>query len=1101
MTDESRAQRLEELFGLAIEMPRNQRAAFLTSLGEEDRRFRTELESLLRYHERGERFLETPAPGLGAIQTLVRGELEPREEGLPSSIGPYRVLRLLGTGGMSRVYLAERIGGEDSRRVAIKVIRPGVNTSAVAARFLREGQALSALDHPHIARLYHVGTTHDGLPYLVMEYIDGEPLAVYCDRRALDTARRLEIFLAVCTAVEYAHRMLILHRDLKSSNILVTEEGTPKLLDFGIAKILDTGTSLEDATVTASSQMFFTPEYASPEQVRNERVSTATDVYSLGVVLYEQLTGRRPYRLTERSRRDIERLVCEVDPPRPSEVVAQAPGRPERLLGSRLGVPPRSETQQDRRENVRRRLRGDVDNIVMMALRKEPKRRYPSVEALADDLRRHLAGLPVVARKDTTLYRSLKFARRHKAGVAVLTLILALLVGATSVAVREAWILRQREVVLRGQGLLDELHAGSILGAGGREQIRQIIEGKAEFFAESFRGQSRELASFSESVASVSEKFNLWDLAVRWRDRVWRTSREDAGADSDSESARLLLARAMRRAGLVAEAEEVLGAAWTAPPDRAREELRPHVARERALILWSRAESGESLRWFEESHELYRTAGVGHESREVFVDFLIDFAGVVEALGEPDRAERLLREAESLARSAVGEETFLSAAVRHRLGMLLRWSPRFREGHLLVREALAVLRARLSREDPRLAACLSDMVGWCLWMDVRIHDSPAAALWREAIQMKRQLFGEDSLEVGHSLVGLCWVVNAIEASTVAAAAAAIFRKRIPSGHPLLIEPLAHLGRVLTEGEQPDLLAGEKVLREALEIARTHLRPNNWKTGVTEGYLGLNLLLQQRFEEAEPFVLESLEILERMLGPEHRETGEAIVRARRLYEGWGHPDRTKLYEERLRAGRWRWPFGQVYRDDDGTAEGAVWLDFEDDLAEKAIELPADISRLAAARLWVFAQPFNHIGAEYEDCVDHAIVVNGDEHQAVRFSIPSVFILPDAFQWVFFDIPLSSLMPGRNVFSFREMHGDDWKVARPWEFNNMRIGIDQQHDQDRSWWFGGPSRCCDEIAQAARAAPKPLLLTSPLIVGHRSRGYGECAGELMVFIELH
>jgi non-specific serine/threonine protein kinase/serine/threonine-protein kinase len=344
-------------------------------------------------------------------------------------LGPYRVLHEIGRGGMGTVYLAVRSDDAFRKRVAVKVLKRGMDSDAIVGRFRHERQILAGLEHPYIAGLLDGGTTADGRPYFVMEYVEGQPIDAYCDLHALDTTGRLELFRKVCAAVQYAHQNLIVHRDLKPANVLVTADGTPKLLDFGIAKLLDPDLASASAPTVAGSQMM-TPEYASPEQVRGEPVSTASDVYSLGVVLYELLTGRRPYRLTSRAPAEIARVVCHSEPVRPSTAVtgpAAAPSgdsRGESAPPSRATGPVSSGG-----ERLRRRLAGDLDNIILKALSKDAGRRYASVDLFAEDVRRHLAGLPVTARKDTFGYRASKFVARNRPAVVASAFVLVALVA------------------------------------------------------------------------------------------------------------------------------------------------------------------------------------------------------------------------------------------------------------------------------------------------------------------------------------------------------------------------------------------------------------------------------------------------------------------------------------------------------------------------------------------------------------------------------------------------------------------------------------------------------------------------------------------------
>ena len=335
------------------------------------------------------------------------------------TIGPYSIESCIGHGGMGAVYLARRADRAFERRVALKMVRRDMNSEVVVRRFEHERQILASLDHPHVARLYDGGTTPEGLPYFVMEYVEGEPITDYCKRHRLDIRARLAMFRTVCGAVQYAHQRLVVHRDLKPGNILVGADGQPKLLDFGIAKLLAGAGVHESAGATLVSAL--TPDYASPEQVRGHTVTTATDVYSLGVVLYELLAGRRPFDVRAGSLEDIVRTVCETDPVPPS---AASNGTAD---GLDRPCPPHD-------------LRGDLDTIVLRALRKEPDRRYRSAQELSDDIGRFLEGKAVVARGDALAYRATRFVSRHWTAVLFAVVLLASLVGGLVLVVREKQI-------------------------------------------------------------------------------------------------------------------------------------------------------------------------------------------------------------------------------------------------------------------------------------------------------------------------------------------------------------------------------------------------------------------------------------------------------------------------------------------------------------------------------------------------------------------------------------------------------------------------------------------------------------------------------------
>ncbi|HLL73116.1 MAG TPA: tetratricopeptide repeat protein [Pyrinomonadaceae bacterium] len=406
MTPE-RWKQVEEVFQAALDLPRDERPRFIAETCAADAALRGQVEALVAQYEEAGDFIEEPAfvlnnfnPGSVPFRTTAPSSFED-DPMAGARIGAYKIVREIGRGGMGAVYLAVRADSAYQKRVAIKLVKRGMDTDFILRRFRNERQILASLDHTNIARLLDGGTTETGLPYFVMEYIEGQPLYRYCDGEKLTIPERLRLFAQICNAVAYAHQNLVVHRDIKPSNIIICSDGTPKLLDFGIAKLLNPELSPDTITPTATAMRLMTPEYASPEQVRGEQASPASDIYSLGVLLYELLTGHRPYSFPSRSPHEIARVICEEEPEHPSRAVT----RSEDVLPLDGSQPPADATTLEfvckmrggTVESVRRELAGDLDNITLKALKKEPGRRYASVERLRDDLLRHLEGRPVSA--------------------------------------------------------------------------------------------------------------------------------------------------------------------------------------------------------------------------------------------------------------------------------------------------------------------------------------------------------------------------------------------------------------------------------------------------------------------------------------------------------------------------------------------------------------------------------------------------------------------------------------------------------------------------------------------------------------------------------
>lgn len=484
------------LFSELLALSEEERHSRLQALRVEAPEMAAEIESLLLAQASAGGFLEQMDADK-ATELLKADEMAD----LPVCAGPFRLRYEIGRGGLGVVYLGERVAGDFDQKVAVKLIKRGMDSDRILQRFHHERRILASLEHPNIARMIDGGALDDGRPWFAMEFIEGQPISDWCAQRCLSIVDRLKLFEEVCRVVQYAHSQLIVHRDLKPANILVTDNGSIRLLDFGIAKLIDES-SVDDLALTLAGSAAMTPAYAAPEQIRGESVSVATDVYALGLVLYELLAGQQPFVNQSSSSASLSQAICETTPPMPSIVVS---GRDAADATQIYGASPRQ---------VCRALRGDLDTIVLKAMAKEPERRYGSAEALAADIRRHLEGLPIKARPESLVYRGRKFASRHRAGLAVTVVVLVALLAALAAALWQAEQARTQAMLAKAQTARAEQQAlraestkNFLVSGFGRINVNYLPEGAnyslADFIIATEARLDTELADAPESRAEL----------------------------------------------------------------------------------------------------------------------------------------------------------------------------------------------------------------------------------------------------------------------------------------------------------------------------------------------------------------------------------------------------------------------------------------------------------------------------------------------------------------------------------------------------------------------------------------------------------------------
>ncbi|MFQ5748778.1 MAG: tetratricopeptide repeat protein [Planctomycetota bacterium] len=915
-----RWERVKELFAEAQERDPGERSAFLLSACGEDAALRKEVESLLAAYDQAPTFLEAPA----AENFSDPGEADredPARAFVGRTVGAWRLERLLASGGMGAVFLASRADHAFEKQVAVKFLRGGFDSGEVRQRFLTERQTLASLNHPNIASLLDGGTTPDGQPFLVMEFVEGLPLDRYCDEHRLGTRPRLEIFRSVCSAVQYAHQKLIIHRDLKPANILVTPDGIPKLLDFGIAKILDPEFAGPVAGATLGPLSWMTPEYASPEQVRGEAVSTATDVYSLGVILYQLLTGHRPYRFKNRSRTEIERVVANETPLRPSTVVVRSQEETTRDGTVRATRTPESISRARGQQpfQLRAHLSGDLDAIVLQALRKEPERRYASVRDFSEDLRRYLEGLPVTARPDTMAYRSSRFIRRHKLGVGAATLVFLSLIGGILATARQARIAadeaararqeaqtarRTVEFMLKGYEVADPFE-----NPGETVTARELLEQQAAQI-----DKDEELAKEPEVRARLMEGIGRAFLGLHLDKRgvallaKARDLMEEAPGENELSLADTLhwLGIGLRRMGdhpgSLAAHEQALAIRTRLLGPDALDTLASRNAR--ALTLYQSGHLEEAQKEYQAllDRETTLLDDMPSEDKRVsqvhekIAMTLNNLGGIAFASGDTVEAEDAIRKALAIQKSVYGPEHPKVATNLNNLGMIQQAAGDLDGAEKSHREALEMRRKLLGPDHPHVAGSLNNLAG--VLYD-KGETEEAGRLYEQALEIVRLRLGEDHPTVLQLETNLATVLENEDrfdrAETLLRSVLEKQRRRLSPGDPALAELLDLLGELLLD-EREDPRNAEPLLRESLGIYREADPPDDWSVARMEVLLGSSLARLHRFEEAERLLLSGHQTL-KSLEPESEES--VTVSARRLaklYDAWGRPRDAERYRK-------------------------------------------------------------------------------------------------------------------------------------------------------------------------------------------------------------
>ncbi len=831
----------------------------------------------------------------GVTETVSRRlDLGRQREATPKSIGPYKILEPLGEGGMGVVYLAEQTE-PIRRRVALKVIKLGMDTKRVIARFETERQALAVMDHPGVAKVFDAGTTDEGRPFFAMEHVPGIPITEHCDRHKLNIEERLHLFTHLCEAVQHAHQKGVIHRDIKPTNILVSVKdelphpplgkggpgGVPKVIDFGVAKAISQPLT-ERTLFTEQGQLIGTPAYMSPEQAEMtaQDIDTRTDIYSLGVLLYELLTGEPPLNpksLHEAAFERVLHMIREFEPPKPSTKLSGLMGADDDTSMA---------TARDRRTTpgtLTAHLRGDLDWITMKAMEKDRTRRYATATDFAADLHRHLNHEPVLACPPGTAYRVKKFVRRNRGFVtAAAVVFVVLLLGIAGTTWQAVVATRQRDRAVRAEQqqsrereraeaarndsdavvkfLSDMLAAVQPEEHGRNVTVRQILDEAAQTIGEKFRDKPLIEARLRQTIGVTYVALGVYDDAELHAGAAARIFRHELGPRHDDTLVSTHnLAVTLQRQG------KFSGAA-------------------------------ESLR---KTYEIQRRVlGEEHPRTLNSMNYL---TVALREQGKYAEAEKLYRKTLEIQRRRLGEEHADTLTSRHNLASALFGQGKYAEAETLDRKTLEIMRRVLGEEHPNT---LYPMGNLAVTLDAQGRYAEAERLYRDTLEIRRRVLGEEHPETLRSMSNLAQALGDLgkltEAETSLRQTVAIMRRVLGNEHPLLVDALVGLAEVLLRKGEPEDARG--LVLEALTIRQAALREDHSDLAIARSVLGECLAALGRYDEAESLVPESYDRLKAAQGESGVEAIKALKRIVKLYEAWDVAEPGKGYAEK--AAKWR-----------------------------------------------------------------------------------------------------------------------------------------------------------------------------------------------------
>ncbi len=847
---------IKSIFEKALELSQKEREEYFKNLSEKEKIYIDEVKSLISHYETPDDFLEI-ASNSSEIFSFDKNQPHPL---IGKHIGSYLIEEEAGYGGMGIVFIGKRDDKEFEQKVAIKILKQGLSTKYLVKRFETERQILANLQHPNIAKLFDGGKTKEGLPYLIMEFIEGTAITDYCYENNLSINEKLKLFITVCSAVQYAHQNLIIHRDIKPGNILVNKEGLPKLLDFGIAKLLDENVEFENSNITQTKMWNLTPEYASPEQIKGENITTSSDIYSLGVLLYQLLSGYQPYRFLSNSPVAISKAIENDKIIKPSEFIKKTlSDKKTNFLSEKIS------TDLNEAAGKIKSLKGDLDNIVLKGMHKDFKQRYTSVQEFMDDITRYLKGLPVSAREDTVAYRLSKFVKRHKIGVSLF------IIGNILAFVSIAAI----------------IHQGNIAA---KERDKAKVENKKYEKVNSF------LQKMLSSVdpAKIGRDVKVYDVL----EKAAKDVETELKNQPEIETAiRSTLGNTYVNLGEYDKAKPFLDKALeinTSLYGKASKETATSIHDLALYFDWiGEYKTADSL--YGESINIFRK--VLKEPTKIFADALNNHAIIKMNLSQNKKAEKLYLEAIKNSIKTYGEKDRNTAVMMNNIAINYMDVGRLDDAEKYYKKSLKIILEVLGANRPEAGSAYNNMAR--LYMYKSEFDSAEVYL-KKSYNLKYKLKGKDHPDVGLALsnLGVLQVKRKDFAKAEKYFLSAIkqYRKTYNPIHPQIAISQNWLGKVYREENK--LKLSEDYFRKSLKTRLIKLPENNWEVWETKGELGISLLKQKKYSEAEMFLIGTLKFYKKERKTDKNNIEKFTKYLTILYNETGDTSKAKLYQSEL-----------------------------------------------------------------------------------------------------------------------------------------------------------------------------------------------------------